>query len=220
MSIDLFSPNLKYDSSQKYVIFDYETCNLNLLSLDNKPWNLGIVLAQGKEILSVKNIYIKWENIYIPEIVKQLTKFNQETYNKESIPPEQAINELEKYLLNPEYRIIGHNILNFDIYIHNTFRKLVGRPQNWSFLDRCIDTNALSKAFKLDAKLDSNISFYNWQMKHLGYHARGLKSNLAYMCKELDIQIDENSGHFHSGAFDCVQSFYVFLGLLKHYEFN
>jgi hypothetical protein len=39
---------LKDDKKQKYICFDFETCNLNLLSPDNKPWQLSYIIAQGK----------------------------------------------------------------------------------------------------------------------------------------------------------------------------
>jgi hypothetical protein len=39
---------LKDDKKQKYICFDFETCNLNLLSPDNKPWQLSYIIAQGR----------------------------------------------------------------------------------------------------------------------------------------------------------------------------
>ena len=40
---------LRFNKNQNYLFFDFETCSLNLGSLDNKPWQLGyMVINKGK----------------------------------------------------------------------------------------------------------------------------------------------------------------------------
>ena len=36
---------------QKVIIWDGESCNLNLVDLDNKPWNWGILVCEGEKII-------------------------------------------------------------------------------------------------------------------------------------------------------------------------
>ena len=48
---------LRFNPNQKYVLFDFETCGLNLGSLRNKPWQLAfITIEDGKNIFSRKKM--------------------------------------------------------------------------------------------------------------------------------------------------------------------
>ena len=42
---------LRFKKDQKYLVFDYETCNLNLGLDSNKPWQLGFLTCKGNRIL-------------------------------------------------------------------------------------------------------------------------------------------------------------------------
>jgi hypothetical protein len=54
---------LKYKKNQKYATIDFESCNLNLNSLDNKPWQLGYVVGSINEgITDTQSINVKWED--------------------------------------------------------------------------------------------------------------------------------------------------------------
>ena len=40
---------LRFKKNKKYIVFDYETCGLNLASLDNKPWQLAFLICVGQQ---------------------------------------------------------------------------------------------------------------------------------------------------------------------------
>ena len=40
---------LRFKKDQKYLVFDYETCNLNLGHLENKPWQIGFIICKGSK---------------------------------------------------------------------------------------------------------------------------------------------------------------------------
>ena len=56
---------LRHIKSQKYMFFDYETCNLNLGSKENKPWQLAFCLVHGGKIYKKLNYLLKWDNIKV-----------------------------------------------------------------------------------------------------------------------------------------------------------
>ena len=56
---------LRFRNRQKYLVFDYETCGLNLGSLSNKPWQLAFLLCEGKTILSRHNYWLHWDDIEV-----------------------------------------------------------------------------------------------------------------------------------------------------------
>ena len=43
---------LRFNKAQKYMIFDFETCSLNLGSLENKPWQLAFLIIENDKIKS------------------------------------------------------------------------------------------------------------------------------------------------------------------------
>ena len=65
---------LRFTKKQKYIIFDYETCNLNLISTKNKPWQLAFMLFQGDKVLDQADYILNWKNKreYFPKISRRL----------------------------------------------------------------------------------------------------------------------------------------------------
>ena len=53
---------LRFKKSQKYIIFDYETCHLNLGSEENKPWQLSFIMADLNKIYEKKDYYLTLMN--------------------------------------------------------------------------------------------------------------------------------------------------------------
>ena len=56
---------LRFRPQQKYCFFDYETCNLNLGSERNKPWQLGLIITEGKRITAKHKYHIKWKDLHV-----------------------------------------------------------------------------------------------------------------------------------------------------------
>ena len=186
---------LRFNKKQKYIYFDFETCGLNLASKENKPWQLAFIVSDGTKIVSEKDYLIKWDTLDISDGAAKTTGFSRAKYNKLSVDPTMVLDEFEKYIYDDQYLIIGHNILGFDVYIHNIFRKLLGRDTDYSYINRCIDTLSLSKAKLKEIKFDKNQTLINWQYRLNSFRERGMKCSLKVMCKLYDIPFDESKLH-------------------------
>ena len=53
---------LRFQNEQKYLLFDYETCNLNLIS-GNKPWQLAFMVVEKNKIVDQKDYWLKWDDL-------------------------------------------------------------------------------------------------------------------------------------------------------------
>ena len=104
--------------SQKYVIWDLETCHLSLLD-SNLPWSIGYIIYQDGKILEKHNQYIKWDNLPISEGAAKITRFDMNVYKQKAEDPVKVLDKFEEYLLDSNYIGIYHNGSNFDIYVLN-----------------------------------------------------------------------------------------------------
>ena len=199
---------LRFNHKQKYILFDFETCSLNLGSFDNKPWQLSFLLAQGKKIIEKKDFYIKWNDLRVSDAARRITRFNDKKYKKLAVDPLQVLKEFEGYLYDTNYKVVGHNILGFDVYIHGIFRRLCGLKPDYSYISRCIDTNCIGRAIKNQIKLDSQEVFANWQYKLLHHRIRGVSTTLKQLCKDYELDFDEKK--LHDALYDIEVNFEVF----------
>jgi DNA polymerase III epsilon subunit-like protein len=207
---------LRFKNNQKYLIFDYETCNLNLNSQSNKPWQIGYLIAQGKKILDKKDFYISWNELNISKEAARITGFSKSKYEKKKVDAESVLNDFEKYLYDDNYLVIGHNILGFDVYIHNIFRNLLGKATNYSFIDRCIDTNCLARSVKNEIPYSNSQNIVPWQYKLLNFRKKGVKTNLKQLCKDYSIDFDESK--LHDALYDVIKTYEVFLKMIWDIE--
>lgn len=193
---------LRY-SQQKYIVYDFETCGLSLSSLDNKPWQLGLLVCENNQIIERHNFYIKWDNLNISKEAAIVTKFNKEDYLRKAQDSKYCLDILEKYLYNKDYLCLFHNGLQFDVYIHNIYRKLLGLKTDYSYINRCIDTNALAKGIKLGIKYDKyqDNDLLAYQYRMLSIRQKGLKTNLTQLGQENNIEFQYD--RLHDGVKDC-----------------
>lgn len=201
---NLLNNLISQDENLKYILYDFETCGLNLLSLENKPWQIGFLVCQGSKILETHAYYIKWDKLIVSPGAAKATRFDYNHYLKNAVENEKILDLFEKYIYSPEYLILFHNGLQFDTYIHNIWRKNLGRKPDYSFINRCIDSNALSKAEKLGNKYsgDINDDFLAFQYSNLSIKAKGVKTNLTALGKELKIT-EVNYDNLHDATEDC-----------------
>jgi len=197
---------LRFDKDQKYLFFDFETCNLNLTSVENKPWQLAFMVFEGGNKVDSVDYYIKWENLKVSEGAKRVTGFNEKKYLEKAVPPEDALDHFEKYLYDDSYIKAGHNILGFDIYIHNIYRKLCGRKSDYSYINCCIDTLCLARA--INNNIPCGEDRVSWQFKLNSFRKKGQKATLAACCKHYDIQVD--SSKLHDALYDIEKNYEVF----------
>lgn len=203
---EILNPNLKY------IVFDTETENLSLMY--NKPWQLGLLICEGYKTISENLYYIKWDNLNVSEGAAKATRFDERNYKLKAIENESILNIFEEYLYNPEYLILGHNILQFDIYIHNIWRRSLGRKTDYSYVNRFIDTNAIAKAIKLERPYKKDDNFLAWQYQMLNVRKKGLKSSLTHLGKENDIEWDYDN--LHEGLKDCQLNNLIWNRILKN----
>ena len=199
---------LRFNSKQKFIIFDYETCNLNLASKENKPWQLSFIVADQNKIYESKDYYLKWDNLNVSEDAAKITGFSKSVYNKKAVDPKLALDHFEKYLYNEEYFCVGHNVLGFDVYIHNIHRKLCGMNSDYSYISRIIDTNCLAKGISKSLKKPHSKSSISWQYSPNDFKERGLKTSLQQCAKNYKIDFDPKK--LHNALYDININYQVF----------
>ena len=206
---------LRNNKSQKYIIFDTETEGLNLRY--SRPWQLSFIEAKGKKIINSHDLFIDFEDLDLSDGAKQVIKFNEAAYNKKKKNKVEVLNFFDKFLYDPSYLIVGHNILGYDIYIHNVLRLACGKTSDYSYIDRIIDTNCLSKAYKEGIKSQGDVdSLILWQYKWLNFFKRGLKTNQAAMLKEFGVEFDKDK--LHDGMYDVEKNFELFHELINRID--
>ena len=207
---------LRFKKDQKYICFDFETCHLNLLNSENKPWQLGYGLFKGKKTQKICDHFIKWNSLNISPEAAKICRFSRAKYEKNATDATQILEEFEKYLYDPSYLIIGHNLLGFDVYIHNIYHKLLKKDSDYSYIDRIVDTNCLAKAAKEKIKKNKNEKLINWQYKLNEFRKRGLKTNQKQLLKDYDIKFDEDK--LHDARYDINMTFQIFNKLIWEVE--
>ncbi len=140
---------------------------------------------------------------------KQITNFDDAKYERLAVDPKKVLDELDEVLYDPSVLVIGQNILNFDIYVHNVLRQLCGKKTDYSYLSRVIDTKLLSKAKNSDIAFSGDR--YLWQCKVESGARAGKNSQLA-MLKEYGIPFDEK--RLHDSLYDVQMTFEIFKKLI------
>ena len=141
-------------SNQKYLVFDTETEGLNLFS--SKTWQLSWIVCQGNKTLETHDEFIIHKELNIPEVVKKITGFNWDTYNRKAKPLDEVWSKFEKYIFDPQYIVVGQNLLGFDVYMLAVLQRLLGQEPDYSYLPRILDTRALGKAYREERRSRTN----------------------------------------------------------------
>lgn len=200
---------LRFKKDQKYLIWDCETASLALISGDNPPnlpWQLGWQLYQGKKLLESHEDWLWWDDLEqkMGRDAAAITGFDIDTYKSKATDPLPIFERFSKILYDPDVINVGANIINFDIYIYNILARKLGEKTDWSFTNRSLDIQIIEKAKILGQKLPqigTDDWFFN-NMKLAQYHQRGLKTNLAHLCKMYGVEYNEFRHHV-SSSYDC-----------------
>ncbi len=203
---------LRFNKKQKYLFFDFETCCLNLGSLDNKPWQLGFIVIENGKIKVKRDHWIFWSNLKMSDAAAKMTGWTRKKYDSKATDAKAILDEFESYLYNEEYINVGHNILGFDIYVHGIYRRCLGKKPDYSYINRSIDTLCLAKAIKNDIKFNKDDDFFNWQYRLNNMIDRKSKKKLIDLCKDYDIAIDPDK--LHDAMYDIEQNYLVFQKML------
>lgn len=199
---------LRFNKSQKYILIDFETESLNLQYGLNKPWQCSYLVCKGGDIVLESDNYIKWPDLKLSEDARRITHFDDNKYNRLAKDPLPILDEFEKYLYDPEYLILFQNGLGFDVYVHNIYRQLMGRKPDFSYIERCIDSNALAKAIAKGIKLGKNEDRTCWMYRLNDFREKGLKTSLISQLKKYKIEFEEDK--LHDGIEDCRLNWEVF----------
>lgn len=199
---------LRFNKDQKYICFDFETCHLNLLDLNNKPWQLSYLLAKGNQVNKEVDNYVYWPDLKLSKGAQEVTHFDERKYHSLASDPKDVLNAFEEYLYDEEYLIIGQNLLGFDVYIHNIYRKLLGKSPDFSFTRRILDTNCIAKAIKKNLTPPKGKDLITWQYKLNDFREKGLKTSIKAQLKDYKIEFDENM--LHNSMYDVKMNFKIF----------
>jgi DNA polymerase III epsilon subunit-like protein len=207
---------LRFNKQQKYVFFDFETCGLNLGSLRNKPWQLAFIVINDDRIIEKKDYWLKWDDLKVSEGAAKVTGWTQKKHDEKAVDPLQPIQHFEKYLYDPEYLKVGHNILGFDVYMHGICRRLLNQKPDYSYLSQLIDTLSLSRAINENIALQSSDNLLQWQYKILSLKRSKGKNKLIDLCKKYDIRF--NAAKLHDALYDIEKNYEVFKKLIWNIE--
>lgn len=187
----------KLDINQRIFFCDTETEGLNLNT--SRPWEFAWVIMDNGKIVDSQSRYLWWDDLNVDKRAAEVTGFNMDKYERKAVCPSKVFEEIKPWFFGKD--LLGfHNGLNFDVYqIRNWFRE-IGKPTDFDWVKRVVDTNALAKAFLSEAKPDFQ-NFDAWQTRWANHIRRGLKSNVTFLCKEWGIEIDESKAH--QGDYDC-----------------
>ena len=197
---------LRFQKNQKYLIVDTETEGLNLVN--SRPWQCAWIATQGKNIVEKNNRFIQWDNLNVSEGAAKITGFSESEYERRAEDPLKVWRDLSKYLFDPEYIVIGQNILGFDVYMLNVWLNGLNKNSDYSHLPRVIDTKSLSTAIFKNILPDKN-NFLSWQYKLLNHKEKGLKTSQASMLKHYNIPHDPKK--LHDALYDIEMTFQIFL---------
>jgi DNA polymerase III epsilon subunit-like protein len=196
--------------NQKYLVIDTETEGLNLHS--SKTWQLSWIVCQGNKILEEHDEFISHKTLNIPEVVKKLTGFDWTKYNNKSKSLSEVWSKFEKYLYDPQYVIVGQNLLGFDVYMLGILQKILGQVPDYSYLHRIYDTRALGKAYRENLDKPKN-NFLSWQYKLINDRTLKAKVSQGALLKFFDIDHDESK--LHDALYDIKMCFEIFCELKR-----
>jgi DNA polymerase III epsilon subunit-like protein len=212
---------LRFDNKQKFIDFDTETEGLNLV--DSRPWQVAWIVCKGDKIISTHNRFIWWPDLRISPEAARVTRFdinhykntNDQTYKVDgkiyqAQSPEEVWKEFEKVFYDPEYRLVGQNIIGFDVFMINVWRSKIGLGPDYSFMRRLIDTRALASAIhqeKTDPPHDLD-ELILWQYRTVGWRKRGKKVSQLALLKHYDIDFDASM--LHDGLYDITKNYEIF----------
>lgn len=197
--------------NQKYVTFDVETTGLNLHS--SLPWQVSWQIHHGTKLVQSFDEYVDWPNLQLSDFIIKLTGFSWSKYNSKKRPPSEVLGKLEKFLYDPEYIVVGQNLLGYDVYLVATLQRLCDKKPDYSYLKRIYDTRPLGKAYREGLEKPKNGDILAWQYKIL--HDRTLKAKVSQLAqlKHFGIEFDESK--LHDGLYDTEMTFKIFQEIKK-----
>jgi len=205
---------LRNNKHQKIAVFDTETEGLSLSS--SRPWQLSWIICQGEDIIEEHDEFILFEDLNMSEGAAKITNFNKQTYLSKAKPPMEVWQKFAKTLYDKDVLLVGQNILNYDIYILNVLMNSLGMQNDWSFLNRMIDTRALAMSIFKQVKYNSEEDFLCWQMKLMNHFEKGIKTSQGFLLKHYGIEHDP--AMLHNALYDIKMNYKIFRRQISEVE--
>lgn len=206
---------LRYQDNQRYVIADFETEGLSLHH--SRPWQLSYAICTNRQIESIVTKYPLYKDINVSDEAARVTRFDKKRYLEMAEDPVKILADFEAVVTDPSIFTVFHNGLGFDAYVWQTMRRLQGKPTDWTYINRMIDTLCLSRAYRHNMTPDRN-DFLAWQYKMLTLRSRakGFGASLGAMAREFQIPYDERFAH--DSEYDLKITHQVFVKLIWSLE--
>ena len=196
---------LRFNFNQKYLVIDCETEGLNLIN--SRPWQVSWFTAKGKFIEKKQDRFLEWPDLKVSEGAARITGFDINKHKRVQEDPKKVLNDLWPIISNPEYIIIGQNLLGFDVYVLNTLRKKCGLKSDYSYIPRVIDTRSLAMAIGTGHKELARGDIFS-QYRFLNYRDKKIKASQGALLKQYNI--DHDPSKLHDGLYDIEMTFKIF----------
>lgn len=197
--------------NEKFVFWDVETNGLNLVY--SQPYQLSYIIVQGGKVIEKVDDFIWWDDYKMPQAAAQVNRFDRLKYERRAQPLDVVMKRFEEKCRGAV--LVGHNVLNFDVYMLNMMYAKLGIKHDFWFMDKIVDTNALAKSYLTKRKnndFDDWEEFVGWQLSSIAVHDRTLKSSQGFMLKHFDIDFDPS--RLHEALYDVEKNKEVFEKLL------
>ena len=182
----------------------------------SRPWQLSWIICQGEDIIEEHDEFILFEDLNMSEGAAKITNFNKQTYLSKAKPPMEVWQKFAKTLYDKDVLLVGQNILNYDIYILNVLMNGLGMQNDWSFLNRMIDTRALAMSIFKQVKYNSEEDFLCWQMKLMNHFEKGIKTSQGFLLKHYGIEHDP--AMLHNALYDIKMNYKIFRRQISEVE--
>ena len=196
---------LRFNFNQKYLVIDCETEGLNLIN--SRPWQVSWFTAKGKFIEKKNDRFLEWPNLKVSEGAARITGFDINKHKTVQEDPKKVLDDLWPIISNPEYIIIGQNLLGFDVYVLNTLRKKCGLESDYSYIPRVIDTRSLAMAIGTGHKELARGDIFS-QYRFLNHRDKKIKASQGSLLKQYNI--DHDPSRLHDGLYDIEMTFKIF----------
>ncbi len=191
----------------KYICLDAETESLS--GYFSRPWQISWLVVENERVVEEFDLFPLISDLKVSQGAAAVTGFNFEEYKSKATDALEVCNKLDQYLYNEEYKIVGQNLLGFDVYQLRNFRRYCGKKEDYSFIHRIYDTMSIGKAIQLGIPFPTEQEDITpWMYRLINYRKKGLKSNLEFQCKMLDIPYNKELAH--QANFDIKMTMEIF----------
>lgn len=185
---------LRFDKEKVFVFIDLETENLCLNFCNNVPWQIGMIKVRGNKAIDTKNFYVKWDReLNVSREAARITNFSPRKHKKLAVHINELFPTIEDWLDGADH-IVGHNILNFDLYLIAEMYRLMDKDHS-HLPEKIIDTLSLARGMKLDLPYKRSENLLAYQYRMLNKRKKGQRNSLKALGEQFGIMHDYDNLH-------------------------